>query len=326
MISIPRILVRLVGLPAVAMLVAPPAGAQWNPPNGEWGKVDELDVRLMTWNVKDGLCSTNGKVEGQNNWCALARITAAFRPDVLLLQECGDNSGNGTGSGVDSVGVLTNVLSLFQLGGTDPYLGGTITSYVQKYAPGYSLPHACVSSNTDGYNRNVILSRFPFADLNGDARSALSDIPWVSGDLYAPGGDGGLRGFAFAEIDLPDDDYAGDLVVGNAHLKAGSGSSDHDQRVEAAQNVAYVIDYWFNGAAAGAPDPRGKIADSPPATHVLGPETPVVIGGDWNEDELTNGTKGPAEWLCRAQQNRDPAGPGGSGFNLTGGLCVPFCP
>lgn len=289
-------------LVALAVLLAAPARAQWDPPNGQWGKVEALDVRLVTWNVKDGLCSSNAKVEGQNNWCATARIVAALRPDVLLLQECGDNSGNGTGSGVDSVGVLTNVMSLFFVGGTDPYQGGTITAYVQKYAPGYALPHVYVTGETDGYNRNVILSRFPLADLNGDTKSAVSDIPWVTPDLYAPGGDGGLRGFQFAELDLPDAEYAGDLVVGNAHLKAGGGGSDHDQRVEAARNVAYVIDYWFNGASAGTPDPRGKIGDSPPATSVLGPETPVVIGGDWNEDESTNGTKGPAEWLCRAQQ------------------------
>ena len=83
--------------------LVPPALAQWEPGQGQWGKEDALDLRAMTWNVQDALCRTNAKVEGQNDWTALARIVAALRPDVLVLQECGDNSGNGTGSGVDSV-------------------------------------------------------------------------------------------------------------------------------------------------------------------------------------------------------------------------------
>ncbi len=293
---------RSAALPSLlALSFATPAVAQWDPPNAEWGKVDPYDIRVMTWNVKDSLCSTNPKVEGQNNWCAAARIIASFQPDVLLLQECGDNSGNGTGSGVDSVSTLLNVLELFVDGGTDPYLGGAVTSYLQLYAPGYHLDHRYVSGDTDYYNRNVILSRFPLTDLNGDGKSAISDIPLVSSDQYAPGGDGGIRGFMFAEINLPDVEYVGDLVVGNAHLKAGQDTPEHDQRIEAAQNVAYVLDYWLNGAGTGTPDPNGKILDSPPATSILGPDTPVILGGDWNEDEGSNGTKGPTEWLCRAQ-------------------------
>jgi endonuclease/exonuclease/phosphatase family metal-dependent hydrolase len=47
----------------------------------------------------------------------------------------------------------------------------------------------------------------------------------------------------------------------------------------------------------GIPDPNAKIFDSPPATNVLAPQTALVIGGDWNEDELSNGRKGPAEWI-----------------------------
>jgi endonuclease/exonuclease/phosphatase family metal-dependent hydrolase len=278
------------------------ASAQWNPGAGQWGKNDVNDVRVMTWNVKDGLCSSNAKVEGQNNWCAIARTIAAFQPDVLILQECADNSGNGTGSGSDSTNVMTNVMHLLISGGNDPYQGGTVTSYVKKYAPSFSMPHIFVSSDGDGFNRNVIASRYPFSDLNGDTRETLSNIPFVSSDAYAPGGDGGLRGFMFAEIDMPDGVFAGDLVVGNAHLKAGGSNSDEDQRREAAQNVAYYIDYMFNGAGTGTPDPNGKISDSPQVQTILPADTPVIIGGDWNEDEVTNGQKGPAEWLTRAQQ------------------------
>ncbi len=286
----------------VSLVLAPAATAQWNPAAGQWGKNDVNDVRVMTWNVRDGICSSNAKVEGQNNWTAIARTIAAFKPDVLILQECADNSGNGTGSGSDSASVLSNVVQLLITGGTDPYQGGSVTSYVQKYAPGFSMPYIFASSDGDGFNRNVIASRYPFADLNGDNRETLSNIPFVSADAYAPGGDGGIRGFMFAEIDLPDGIFAGDLVVGNAHLKAGGGNSDEDQRREAAQNVAYYIDYMFNGAGTGLPDPNGKISDSPQVQTILGADTPVIIGGDWNEDEVTNGQKGPAEWLTRAQQ------------------------
>lgn len=278
------------------------ARAQWDPDHGQWGKQDASDLRMMTWNVHDTLCRTNAKVEGQNDWCALARIVAAMRPDVLVLQECGDNQGNGTGNDVDSVSELLTTIQLFFAGGNDPFNGGTVTAYVQKYAPSYDLPYRFVSVNTDNYNRNVTLSRYPFADLNGDGKSTYSDIPDVSADQYAPGGDGGIRGFQLVEIALPDGTYAGDLVVGSAHLKAGSSPSDHDDRTLAARNAAYVLDYWYNGAGTGGPDPNHRIADSPPATQVLDGDTPFVLGGDWNEEEGTSGQKGPARWLTQALQ------------------------
>ena len=283
-------------------LLAPAASAQWNPPAGQWGKSVATDLRVMTWNIEDALCSSVDKVEGANSWCAIARLVAAFKPDVLLLQECGDNTGEGTGSGVDSVANLTTTIDRFLHGGTDPFHGNApVTSWVRKYAPSYDLPHVFVSVETDGFNRNVILSRYPFADLNGDGKTAISDVPSVlANSAWAPGGDGGIRGFAFAEIDLPDATYAGDLVLGNAHLKSGGSGADHAERVVAAQNVSYVMRYWFNGNGGGVPDPSGRISDSPPATSVLGPSTPIVIGGDWNEDEYTNGQKGPAEWLANA--------------------------
>src|SRR5262249_22665431 len=116
-------------------------------------------------------------------------------------------------------------------------------------------------------------------------------------------GNGGIRGFMFAELDLTDGLYAGDLVVGCAHLKSGSTSADQQERLRAAQNVAYVIDYWFQGAGLGlGPDPHNKIFDNPPAQRVLDAFTPVVIGGDWNEDENNTPTvRGPAAWLTQAQ-------------------------
>jgi endonuclease/exonuclease/phosphatase family metal-dependent hydrolase len=293
---------RLLLLLAALSLAATGARAQWDPGAGEWGKVAPEDVRVMTWNVEDMLCRHNDKVEGQNDWCACARIVAALKPDVLVLQECGDNDGNGSSGGNDSVSQLLTTAGLFLEGGNDPFNGGPVTAYVQKYAPGYDLPYRFVSAQTDGYNRNVVLSRFPFQDLNGDGDATYSDIPTVSPDQYAPGGDGGLRGYMLAELELPDATYLGDLVVGNGHLKAGSGSSDHDQRTEAARNIAYLVDYWYNGAGSGVPDPNGRIADSPPATQILAPDTPVVLMGDWNEEEGASWSKGPAGWLTRAQQ------------------------
>ncbi len=280
------------------------ATAQWNPPTGQWGQVDAADLRVMTWNVQDGICTTQPKTEGSNSWCAIARVIAALKPDVLILQETGDNSGNGTGSGQDTVAELTLVVNYLLHGGSDSFLGNTaITSWVQKYAVSYDLPHVFVSSESDGFNRNIILSRYPFADLNGDTRATMSDIPTVAaGSAWAPGGDGGIRGFMFAEIDLPNATYAGNAVVGCAHLKSGGAASDHDQRIAAAQNVGYVVQYWYNGNGGAVPDPLNRISDSPAATSVLASNTPVILGGDWNEDEAGNGaTRGPVSWLASAQ-------------------------
>lgn len=283
------------------LLISGSARGQWDPNNGDWLQSHSDDVRVMTWNIFDHVCSTAVKVEGFNNWTAVAVIVAGMQPDVLLLQEVGDNSGNGTGSGVDSVSNLETTIDLFLHGGTDPFNGGAVSAYVQKYAPGYDLPHVFVSWEDDNFNRNVVLSRYPFADLNGDTRSELADIPFVLPDAYAPSGDGGIRGFQFVEIDLPDLDYTGDLVIGNAHLKSGGSSSDKAQRLAAAQNVAYYVDYLLNGNGSGIPDPNNKIIDSPAATTILAAATPVILGGDWNENEATNGRDGPAVWLTRAE-------------------------
>jgi len=282
-------------------LVCASADAQWNPPAAQWGKVDPADLRVETYNVKDAICSTNAKVEGANNWCALARIIAALKPDVLILQECADNSGNGTGSNVDTVAQLTTTIGNFLHGGVDTFHGSTpVTAFVQKYAPSYDLPYVFVANNTDGFNRNVILSRFPFADLNGDGVASYSNIPAVNPDQWAPGGDGGIRGFQFVEIALPHATYTGNLVIGGAHLKSGSTANDHTERIVAAENVSYFIQYWYNANGGTLPDPNNKINDAPPATNVLAANTPIIIAGDWNEDELTDGTKGPAEWLTHA--------------------------
>ncbi len=296
---------------AVCAAASVPALAQWNPLTGQWLKTDQRDLRIMAWNIQDKVCSSNNKVEGLNGWCAVARIIAAMRPDVLVMEECGDNSGNGTGSGVDSVANLTTTLNLLLHGGNDPFKGNSaVTSWVQKYAPAYDLPYIYVSTEQDGFNRNVLLSRFPLSDLTGDSKSAISTFTLLPAS-YAPGGSAGIRGFIFAEIDLPDADYAGNVVVGGGHLKSGGAAGDLNERLIAGKNIAYFIDAMFNGLGGSTPDPSNVIFDSPPATMVLNAFTPVIWGGDFNENEATNMRDGPALWMTRAQ-NPNPGGTDGT--------------
>jgi endonuclease/exonuclease/phosphatase family metal-dependent hydrolase len=272
------------------------ANAQWDPQNGDWLKSDTDDYRVMSWNVQDGICRTNPKLDEFNNWNAIVRIIASMQPDVLILQECGDNSGNQTGSGVDSVSQLTDVCDMLIHGGTDTFLGGEVTSYVQKFTgTGYDLPYIFVSTVSDNFNRNVILSRYPFEDINGGGGATGSTFA-LQPDAYQLGGTSGIRGYQIAEINLPDEIYAGDIVIGNGHYKAGGSSSDYDQRERASQNLAYLIDYYYNGAGTGMSDPNNKVS-LPGSGTVLDEYTPVVVGGDLNE---TPGN-GPAEFIARAE-------------------------
>lgn len=262
-------------------LLAPTTQAQWDPFNGDWGKEDPRDLRVMTWNVQDGISSSNDKDDNFGDWNGLVRIVASLRPDVLILQECADNSGNGTGSGSDSVATLEIVFDLFFNGGNDPFLGGEVGSYVNRFVPDFDMPYVFVSTNSDGFNRNVIVSRYPFADINGGGATLSNFV--ILPDAYQNGGNGGIRGFQFAEIDLPNDLYAGDLVVGNAHLKAGGSSSDFEQREIVALNTAYFVDYYYNGAGLGISDPNSRVV-VPPVGEVLGEHTPVIWGGDLNQN------------------------------------------
>ena len=285
--------------PLLVLLASAPA-AQWDPAGGSWGKADADYVRVMTWNVKDGICSTNHKDVATNNWAAAVRIVAALQPDVLCLQETGDNQGNGTGGHDDSVSVLLGALDLFLHGGFDVVNQVQVTEYVQKYAPGYDLPWAFASLDGDGFNRNATLSRYPFVDLNGDGTATLPDIPTVLGGGYVQqGGTIEPRGTPWTEIDLPDGTYTGDLVVGNSHLKAGSSSGDKNTRIWSGQRLAYFTYHFWHGAGTGVPDPDGRILDSPPAQTVLGPATTVVHAGDFNDASY------PAEdgvlWSSRAE-------------------------
>lgn len=276
------------------------AAEAFDPANGDWGKTEPTDVRVMTWNVADGICSSNFKFSDSNNWGAIARTIAALKPDVIIFQETADNSGNGTGAGMDSVADLTTTFQLLISGGPDPFRPGeTVTRYIQAYDPDLDYPYIFIGGSAgDGFNRNAILSRFPFADINGDGKATYVTMPTIRfADGPYPMGDGGIRGFVHAEIDLPDDVYAGDMVIGNSHLKCCGSASDRNQRLVAAQNIAYYIYYMYAGAGTGVPDPNNRMFPNPPVTNILDENTVVIWGGDINEDELTNGRRGPVAWM-----------------------------
>ncbi len=261
-------------LPLAAALLASPALAQWDPSNGDWSKADPDDIRVMTWNIQNGIATSNSdKSDGFNQWNALVRIVAALQPDVLIMQECGDG---------DSIPVLENQIDIFLNG------GGGAEVWVKQFVPSYDLPYVFVNAVTDNFNRNVILSRYPMSDINGDSLFKYTDFLTINDPSvpYQDGGTGGIRGFMFAEIDLPDETYAGDLVVGNSHLKAFSDTSSFNQRVEATQNIAYFIDAYYNGLGTGTSDPNGAVI-LPIAGSVLDPNTPMIWGGDLNQSNYS---------------------------------------
>ncbi|MED6334035.1 MAG: endonuclease/exonuclease/phosphatase family protein [Planctomycetota bacterium] len=274
-------------LPALcAALLLVPLSAQWNPTQGDWDKDGPGQLRVMTWNVQDAICRTNDKQSGASdpNWEACARIVASLRPDVLVLQEAGDNTGNGTGGSSDSVSQLETTIDLFLRGGNDPFLGGAVQEYVQKYAPGFDMPHVFVSSDGDGFNRNVILSVHPFTDLNGDGISTLSDMWTISAGGYVQvGGNVEPRGTPWAEIDLPDAIFSDDLVIANSHLKSGGSQTDKDTRIVSGQRLAFFIYHYWNGAGTGGPDPFNRVFDTPAAQSIVTPGTLIVHAGDFND-------------------------------------------
>lgn len=228
-------------------------------PNGDYSKNDPNFVRVMTFNVQQHLGDPG---EPTTPWTpsqvgsplsAINLIVEALDPDVLLLQEIGD-----IGSGWSFSTVLSN-----------------LQAWRNANRPGFSL----YLSSDGGSIHNAILSRWPFADLNGDGSSTHADIPTLSagpGGDWPPGGDGGIRGWTQVEIDLPDDPYPGDLYVGNSHFKAGSGFDS--QRIPAAKNIAAYIQYALNLGT----DPLNVIPNGSQPPNELHIATPVIWGGDFN--------------------------------------------
>jgi len=278
---------------AVLCLAAAPALAQWNPPAGQWRKNEPGEIRVMTWNVRDGIRSQIAKTEGLNQWTGIARIIAAMRPDVILLQECADNGF------VDSVADLETVLDLLINGGTDPFLGGQVTSYVRLYAPDYDLPTRIVGLVHDNFNRNVVMARFPITDINGSGNAVEHNFLLANG-TYWTAGSSEIRGIIVAEFNLPDEVWVGDLVCACSHLKSGGTQADRDQRDRVGRRISYFLDAQYNGLGTGTPDPNGLVFSPANPTSILSPQTPVIWGGDLNEDENSNGRKGPVEWMAFA--------------------------
>ena len=288
---------RTIGI-LTLLLFAPLAIAQWSPGQGDWTKSHASDVRVMTYNIKAGISSMETKTDGPTQWNALAMIVAAVQPDILIIQEGGDNSNIIPSATVDSPQVLANVMDMFINGGVDIYNNNQpVTAYVRRYAPDFEMSYIFVSTISDNFNRNVILSRFPFKDLNATGSALRSDMHPHLPAGWAPGGNGGIRGMQFAEIDLPEAIYAGDIIVGNAHLKAFGDAASRAQRLEAAQNLSSYVQQFFYGDASNVPNPNGWVLTSSPPAIVPCRYTPVIYGGDLNEDEATNNRRGPAEWM-----------------------------
>ena len=259
-----RFAARVQVLAVVVAAAAQPVRA-FDPAAGDWGKSDPTHVRIMTFNVQDGIgigVSTTPATPTSvgSQWAYIGLIAQALEPDVICLQEIEPSS----------------------------TVAGTQT-WVQNWADEYFGPgvmNVYVSTAWDSFNRNVNLSRYPFADLNGDDIANYHDIfvlPGPGGIPPGTPGGGHIRGWAQSEIDLPDAIYRGDLFVGNSHLKAGGTSDDQTERLVAAQNIAYWINNALNQHAAPF---------APPLP--LEPMTPVVLCGDMNQDSLSSG---PIPWL-----------------------------
>lgn len=237
----------------------------FDPANGDWLKSDPRHVRILTFNVEDGIGvgvpttpATSTTIGSAYAYIGL--ICQALQPDVICLQEV-------------------------EPSGTVPTTQAAVQAWADAYL-GSSLMHVYVSSATDSYNRNVNLSRYPFADLNGDSTANYHDIFVLPGPGGLPPGTpngGHVRGWAQSEIDLPDDVYLGDLFVGNSHLKAGSSAADQTERIVAAQNIAY----WINNAL----NTHVALFSPPQPLDAL---TPVVLCGDMNHSSVTTG---PVPWL-----------------------------
>ena len=269
-------------------------------------------LRVVTWNPNGGpRTGADVVLEAIGDEV----VEGIARPlDILLLQEASDDGG------VDSFSQVQTVMDLLRYGGPDPFVGGTVTSYILAFTstPGYDLPFVYIlgDSADDNFNKNIILSRYPIADINGDGIAA-GDTIGVQNDLWAPGGNGGVRGFPWAEIDLPDDVYAGDVVVGNSHLKAFSGCSDYTQRLTATRNISYFIEHYWNGDQGPTTDPRNRIT-FPSSGNVLDANTPVIWGGDWNNNPFFSGPGGCTSALNPVEYMIEGGGGSGDGTDRDG--------
>lgn len=168
-------------------------GTGWQP-----GSLHGQDLLVMQWNVHDGLgtIASNSTPQAQ----ALARIVNYNQPDLLLINEM--VSHNATSNTAALVDWVTNNV---------PYLGPT---------PGASF-HVAVSTQTDGYNRNAAISRYPI--LNN---ATYND---------------GLRGLHAFQLLLSG---ATTVQVFHAHFKCCSDPASADRRQSNAVFAATTIAAW----------------------------------------------------------------------------------
>ena len=257
-------------LVAWACLGPASAARAWDPENGDWTRASSTFVRVTTWNLEKGLgpgvdTYPASPTQIGSAYDYIGRICQALDPDVIAFQEVQ----------YGSVSSCTTALQSW----ADQFFGaGTFNVFV--------------SNETDNWNRNAILSRYPFVSLNGWG-ATQSDLPFIlpgPGNV-PPGGDGGIRGWPHAGVDLPDAIFVGDLMVSSSHLKAGGTTDDKNQRLDAAQNIAYYLNYALNTTL----DPDDLISSQPP--DPLAAETAVILMGDMNEDENYNGRHGPVKWM-----------------------------
>lgn len=261
---------RIPGLTLLLICIAAHGTFALDIQHGDYSKGSPHHVRVMTWNVLQHLGDPG---EPNTAWtasqagssvAAINLVVAAMDPDILLFQEIGD---------IDSSVSYSQALSNLQ-------------AWRNANRPGFQL----LLSPDGGNIHNAILSRWPFADLNGDGLSTNTDIPTLQhgpGNDWPSGGDGGIRGWLQAEINLPNADYAGDLYIGCSHLKAGS--DFNAERVVAAKNIAAYIQYGLNSVG----DPLNIIPNVSQPPQALSPLTPVIWAGDFN----TAGSNQPVDIL-----------------------------
>ena len=132
-------------------------------------------VRVMQWNLEKGL----GRIENNYNYQpqAIARIVNYNQPDVLLFCEVDAQNLTANQNQAAIIDWVTNNV---------PYLGTQ---------PGVTF-FVAVSSQSDGFNRNAVVSRYPIA---GEATF-----------------DDGLRGLHSFQLQLSD---ANSLQIFHTHLK-----------------------------------------------------------------------------------------------------------
>ncbi|MEE9297109.1 MAG: endonuclease/exonuclease/phosphatase family protein [Phycisphaerae bacterium] len=249
----------IVGLHGAAL---PRTVTAYDPLNGDYSKQDTYDVRVVSYNTQKRFIASPSRD------AAFERVLTVLSPDIIVFQEIPPSVGS------DQIKVrLDDVL---------PIDGASWHVHMGR---------------TDGFNRNVVASRFPLSLTRVDT------VPISE-----------LRGVTIALVDLPDEQYVNDVYILGVHLKCCGGTSEDARR----QISADAIANWL-GDARGEQRPRGDHV-------VLVDETPMVVVGDFNlvgpsnqpeitliEGDIQNqGTYGPpvkGDWDDSDMNDLHPADP-----------------